>query len=457
MIETRTGLATQTQRDSEFPLLLNSLANGDVPSYIRDLRNMDETSHLWQELLQALTINETYFMREKSHFDLISAHILPQLIEQRRAENNLHLNVWSVGCATGEEPYSVAITLKETLPNFDQWTVRIIGTDINMTAIKAARRGIYRNWSFRHTSEDFQTHYFQPAPDGLLIRPEIRKLVTFRHANLLSPPPLSQVDIILCRNVLLYFSPDSARQAEIRFFDTLSPGGWLVMGQAEGLHDDREKWITHLFPGTPIYQKPAIPPARDRDSLPSITDIFHEHSHFPDAMDTQTLRRVKATYDMALQAIHDEDYPRAEMILIELIEHHPRNAPMVMMLALVYANRQDVKHAQLQLGKALEIDPLLADAHYLRGTLFIEQGEQDEAQKAFHATLYCQRNHPLASFLLGNLYAQQGDIPKATKFWENVLTSVGNLQADSPVSSISDMTAGRLQGLVSEQLNGWRE
>ena len=97
MIETRTGLATQTQRDSEFPLLLNSLANGDVPSYIRDLRNMDETSHLWQELLQALTINETYFMREKSHFDLISAHILPQLIEQRRAENNLHLNVWSVG------------------------------------------------------------------------------------------------------------------------------------------------------------------------------------------------------------------------------------------------------------------------------------------------------------------------------------------------------------------------
>ena len=162
-----------------------------------------------------------------------------------------------------------------------------------------------------------------------------------------------------------------------------------------------------------------------------------------------------ATYDTALQAIHDEDYERAEMLLLELIENSPQNAPSYVMLALVYANRNRFDEAHKQLDKAIQLDPLMADAHYLRGTVFMEEGKTEEAGKELHATLYCQRNHPLASFLLGNLYAQQGDIPKATKYWKNVLATVSNLQEDSPVSSISDMSAGRLHTLVSEQLGGW--
>ena len=454
IIEKRTGLAPTKQPDIDFPALLKSLSNGNIREYINHLRNSNENTHDWQELLQALTINETYFLREKSHFDLISAHMLPKLIEKRRANNDLHLNIWSVGCASGEEPYSLAITLKQTLKDFDKWNIRLFGTDLNTTAVNSAQRGVYRKWAFRHTSVDFQNRYFVPTPDGLLIKPDIRNLVTFRTANLLNGPPLPQMDIILCRNVLLYFTQASARRAEVIFHDTLIPEGWLLLGQSETLGYKRDKWVMHLFPGTPIYQKRG---AVQQSKPISSQEIFLAHDAVPDVIDTKPLQRVVATYDTALQAIHDEDYERAEMLLQELIENSKKNAPTYVMLALVYANRNRFDEAHKQLDNAIELDPLIADAHYLRGTVFMEEGKTEEASKELHATLYCQRNHPLASFLLGNLYAQQGDIPKATKFWKNALTTVTNLQEDSPVSSISDMSAGRLHTLVSEQLAGWED
>ena len=126
IIEKRTGLAPNKQSDMDFPALLQSLSNGNIRTYINRLQNSNENTHDWQELLQALTINETYFLREKSHFDLISAHILPELIEKRRASGDLHLNIWSVGCASGEEPYSLAITLKKTLKRLRQMEYPLI-------------------------------------------------------------------------------------------------------------------------------------------------------------------------------------------------------------------------------------------------------------------------------------------------------------------------------------------
>ena len=155
--------------------------------------------------------------------------------------------------------------------------------------MNAAQRGVYRKWAFRHTSDDFQNRYFVPTPDGLLLKPDIRSLVTFRTANLLNGPPLPQMDIILCRNVLLYFAQASARRAEVIFHDTLIPGGWLLLGQAETLRYERGKWVTHLFPGTPIYQKRGD---SQRDKPISAQEIFLEHETMPDVIDTQTLRRV---------------------------------------------------------------------------------------------------------------------------------------------------------------------
>ena len=449
LIEARTGLATHTQFNTELAMLLGTLAEGNIPAYIERLQNSRETAPIWQELLKGLTIGETYFLREQAHFTLLRKQILPELIAQRRTSGDLHLNIWSVGCASGEEAYSLAITLTEMLPDFDDWALHLVGTDLNEYALKLARRGVYRKWAFRHTDIDFQYRYFDPVADGLQIKSNIRRLVMFRHSNLLSGAPMPQFDVILCRNVLLYFSHKYASRAESIFYDALSLGGWLLLGQAESIRDRRDRWLTHLFPGAPVYQKPA----KELHLKPG-QFAFKQHEKL-DNVRQPSPREIDITQSTALQAIHDEDYPLAESLLHRLIAAQPNRPQLHLLLAVVHANRNELTEAHAQLDTVLSLDPLMADAHYLQAMVFTEEGRSQEAEKSLRATLYCQRNHPLASFMLGNLFAQHGSLIQAQKHWTNAQHAVSALQPDSPITDISDMTAGRLKSLVEEQLNGW--
>ncbi|MEQ8674530.1 MAG: CheR family methyltransferase [Aggregatilineales bacterium] len=449
IIEERIGLAARTQFNADLTTLLREFGERDIHAYLERLRNTRETSEEWQALIRALTIGETYFRREETHFNLLRNHVLPQIIEKRRASGDLHLNIWSVGCASGEEPYSLAITLYETLPDLSDWTIRLIGTDLNESSLKAARHGIYRKWAFRHTDIDFQNLYFDPANDGLQIKPHIREMVTFRASNVLKGAPLPQCDILMCRNVLLYFSHKAAGQAESIFYNALMPGGWLLLGQAEAIRDKRAQWLTHLFPGAPVYQKPS-------EKLKLKPGEFAVKQH--DKLATQPIKKVQlenASLDGAMTAIKEEQYDEAERLLVSLIGAHPANPEFHVMLGYVYANRHEHAEAFAQIDTALSINPLTADAHYLQAMLHMEEGRMDDAEKALKATLYCQRNHPLASFVIGNLYAQSGLFINAQRHWENAKQAVSSLAPDSPISDISDMTAGRLKTLVGEQLAGW--
>lgn len=452
LIEERTGIAVYTQLRGTFAELLVELAEGDIARYLDRLEESAETAPIWQTLINALTIGETYFLRDRSHFHLLRTHIFPEIIRKRRDQGSRHINVWSVGCATGEEPYSLAITLYELLPDIEDWTIRLIGTDLNPHALHIARRGIYRKWAFRHTDLDFQGVYFDPTPRGLQIKSHIRQLVTFRHANLLDGPPLPQLDLILCRNVLLYFSTGRTLQAETMFYNALVPGGWLFLGQAEVLHHQREQWVTHIFPGSPVYQKPNAPL-----DIPPGEFAYKHHTTMTAQIVGPNGKSELATYDDAVLALQEEIYDEAESILSGLLAHHPDHAAAHTLLAYILANRNHLPKAQAEIDAALELDPLLADAHYLQAVLFMEEGRAEKAYKALRAALYCQRNHPLASFMLGNLHAQAGELIKATRFWENTHTAIARLTPDSPISDISQITAGQLELLVKEQLHSWAD
>lgn len=448
LIEQRTGLAVGVQFRTELETILQSQARGDLVGYLETLRASKETAPVWQNLINALTIGETYFMRDQAHFNLLRSPILTELIARRRQENQLHLNVWSAGCASGEEAYSLAITIYETLPDLANWTVRIIGSDLNAHALHIARRAVYRKWAFRHTDIDFQNRYFDPTADGLQIKPAIREMVTFRHANILHGAPLPQIDVIFCRNVMLYFGDAQTRRVENLLFDVLAPGGWLLLGQAETLCHNRERWLTHLFPGAPVYQKSLKSGLIKSGEFP-----YQQYEALPPIQ--STISRLQLTHGDAVQAIQQEEYERAEHLLVDLLHIIPNNAPTHTLLACVFANRNLIQEAHAQLDIALRLDPLLADGHYLRALLYVNEGRPLEAKKSLHATLYCQRSHPLASFVLGNLYAQDGELVKATKHWENSRRAVNNLQSDSPVSNISNTTAGQLRRMVEDQLEGW--
>jgi chemotaxis protein methyltransferase CheR len=213
----------------------------------------------WEIILAQLTIGETYFFRNAPQFDALRQHILPELIERRRAVR--HLRIWSAGCATGEEPYSVAMTLADLLPEGETWQVSILATDINPQFLARARDGLYGSWSFRETPDALRERFFTPEQNRWRLHLRIRQMVTFARLNLAEPcfPAILNgtyaQDLILCRNVTIYFDEDTTHQLIERFHSTLLPGGWLLVGHAEPQASAHQRFELHNFPQTVAYRK----------------------------------------------------------------------------------------------------------------------------------------------------------------------------------------------------------
>lgn len=447
-IEARSGLSAGTLRRAEITQLLNDLSGGDVPRFVERLISRDLSSPEWQAVFRAIAIGETYFMRDGAHFKLLREIILPQITMQRREQRDLFLRVWCAGCSTGEEAYSVAITLFETLPDLARWRIDIIGSDVNLSSLEAARRARYRRWSFRQTPEGFRSRYFREEGDLYRLSDEIRPMVRFEFSNLLEKRNDGAFDLIFCRHVMLYFSEESVNRAEEILYQSLRPGGWLLLGQAEALRFRREQWTLHLFPGSPLYQRPATGKKPHERTV---------HYYTPQSQITY-LRpalepAVEDAYQKAIDAIHEDQAEEAEQHLARVLAYDPQHARAHTMLALLFANRRAIPEARSHLERALRYEPLLADAHYVAALLHSEQANSEAAQGALQSALYCERGHILASFLLGELSASQGDLPRAYRHWQRARSGLSALPGDAFISDLSDLRAGMLDALLRERLD----
>jgi chemotaxis protein methyltransferase CheR len=443
LIEQRTGLAVNDQFRRELEPLLRGIANGGLDGYLRELRESPETSPAWQKLIYTLTIGETYFFRDQSHFRLLREHLLPTFALQRRLTPKPQLSIWSAGCATGEEPYSIAMTLYESFPDWQRWAINLYGTDLNIASLQAAERGIYRKWSFRHTDDTVRARYFAETDLGWQINANIKAMVNFRHANLFAGSPLPQMDVIFCRNVLIYIEDEHIHQLEDMFFNTLAPGGWLLLGQAEAIHFRRERWQTHVFPGTVVYQKPEATP-RFAPQLHTQPDLDITHASKP---------KTIANYRDAVRAFQQDDRAEAERLLAELLSQDPQHIQAHILLASIFASRRAMPEAHAHLDRAIKIDSLNADAHYLRALLLLEENKKGDARKEVEAALYCRPTHPLALLMMGNLHAQAGELKRAHRAWEKARTAASILPPNSPISDLSDLTASGLDALIGHRLH----
>lgn len=213
----------------------------------------------WQELVALLTNIETYFFRDTDQFNLLKYQILPELI-QRKQHSKL-IRVCSAGCSSGEEPYSLAILLKELLPNPDEWNLTILGIDINQEVLQKAQIGVYRPWSFRRVEEKIVQQYFQLVNHQYHINESIKQMVKFQPCNLvqeLFPRPKSELqdlDLILCRNVFIYFQPSAIADVLQKFYKALQPLGYLITGHAELYGQNLSQFQTKVFPESVVYQK----------------------------------------------------------------------------------------------------------------------------------------------------------------------------------------------------------
>jgi chemotaxis protein methyltransferase CheR len=190
------------------------------------------------ELIAILTITETYFYRNLPQLTSFVEEALPSIVAQKRQQNDLTLNIWSAACSSGEEAYTIAILLRETLTDFDRWNIQLLATDINHLMLDRAIAAVYGDRAVKDVSLEIRRKYFLQEDTGYRVLPSLQRDVTFRHLNLMDHSAilcLSSMDFIFCRNVLIYFSEAAVKQVIDTLYEVLRPGGFVFLGHAESV------------------------------------------------------------------------------------------------------------------------------------------------------------------------------------------------------------------------------
>jgi chemotaxis protein methyltransferase CheR len=235
---------------------LAALGLPSFTEYHRYLRYSPGRTAELEQIVERVTTNETYFFREPNSLAALTDHILPDL--HRRRPRGRRLTVWSAGCASGEEAYTVAILIVES-GLFSEWDVRVFGNDISRRVLTVARKAAYGRASFRATDERYLRRYFREVDGKQVVRDEIRALVSFGHINLLDEDMLAivgEVDVILCRNVIMYFDLPARQRVVASFHRKLVKGGYLLLGHSESLLNVSTAFeLVHLQRDM-VYRKP---------------------------------------------------------------------------------------------------------------------------------------------------------------------------------------------------------
>ena len=437
-----------------------------------------------EALAASLTIGETYFFREPQVFGAIENAILPEIVSRRKEEERF-LRIWVAGCSTGEEAYSLAIILSRVIPDIDTWSITLLATDINPLALKKAESGIYGEWSFRSSTPAFRDRYFRKRDDGRYeIRHEIRELVTFSFLNLVEDayPSLltntNAMDIILCRNVLMYFSRDTARATLEKIQHSLVPGGRFIASVTESSLATNPFLVPENCAGITIYRKTdtrqssegaavtGVPgtgsiPAQDFPHLPvrgepgfATTGPAEEAEHpgrspsFPEEPVTAPEYEGKDPYNAARALFESGNYAGAERFLGPHIAQNPDDPRILALMAEVLANRGDLAGAAVWCSRAIERDRLNPLYHHLLATIRQEEGATDVAIGELRRALYADPSCILAYFTLATLKRQQGNLTEAAIYFQNALAYLSKRHPDEIIEGAGGMSAGRLQCII---------
>jgi chemotaxis protein methyltransferase CheR len=218
---------------------METLAVASFADYGFLLRFGDKDGKEMQALANLITTNETYMFREFEQLQAFADHCLPMILKSREAANDRTLRIWSAGCSSGEEPYTLAIILKEVMHDFRSWDIKIKATDIDQVRLEMARRAVYEERSVHEIPPEYFDRHITRLPAGFFaIKPETAKLVELEHLNLndrLAMRNMRQFDFIFCRNVLIYFDDASRKAVVDHFYNALKPGGFIFLGHSESI------------------------------------------------------------------------------------------------------------------------------------------------------------------------------------------------------------------------------
>ncbi|HET89205.1 MAG TPA: tetratricopeptide repeat protein [Chloroflexi bacterium] len=480
----------------------------DMNEYYRLLQDPNSSAVYFERLANALTISETHFFRDSGQIDALYNHVLPQIINRRRSLRTLR--IWSAGCASGEEPYSIAMLLRELLPNVEDWSITILGTDINTEAIDRARQAIYSEWAFREErAKTWRSRYFRRRGNRYELIPEVKRMVTFGQLNLMEDNYPSYesnttlMDLVMCRNVMIYFTETISRSVVDRFYACLTYGGWLVVGHAEHSLSIYRKFQIHNFPNAILYQRTDEPQPQPQEwkwlgepvetSAPALLAPPPQQAAFPVTLEeagadtaapTQAERRAQLldsgtkprpereldhVYIYSLGRLGHVDpmerarellaYGRSEDardLLVQMVRAGAREAPVYALLGQAYANLGKWDDSERWCREAIRLDKLALDAYYILALVLQHQGDLDEAIDVMKKVVYIDRLYVLGHFGLADLYYNSNLLPLALKSLDNARRLLEGVPDNEFIPGSGGITVGSLRGVIIHQQQMWR-
>ncbi|MGF1479710.1 MAG: CheR family methyltransferase [Cyanophyceae cyanobacterium] len=480
LIANHVGLAPKnfdpTALTEKLLIRLQALNLASAEEYYRLLESATLASQReWPRLIPLLTNNETYFFRDREQVKLLRSQILPELIQ--RKHHHRHLRICSAGCSSGEEPYSLAILLQELIPNLNAWQLVILGIDIDEAALQRAKQGIYTAWSFRGVSQAMKQRYFHRVGHQYHLAPETKRMVQFKSVNLVKDPlpqklaKLEDIDLLICRNVFIYF--DSATIAKIleKFYNTLHPQGYFIPGHTELHQQDTSRFHKQVFTELVVYRRQEANSTEAGNTHPRAVqlaekfvwqprkniqkkdlkkaflknDLFKKEqaamTTYPHKNKTQD---AEETIEVVKDLYHQKSYRLAIQHLEEMLIDQPHNLQACRLMARIYANLGRYEAAIHYCYQALEIDAFFVPSYYLLAQIAEEQGNSEEAKRIYKQIIYLEPNSATAYFELSQIYQQAGDRTRTFKMQQTALELLKQLPSDTPMEEKDDLTAAEL-------------
>lgn len=488
----RCGLYFSESRRSELEYRLRmafaASTCADLDEFYRLLQEGPSGSVEMDILVNSVTISETHFFRDTAQFNALYTHVIPRLIERKRSMRTMR--IWSAGCASGEEPYSIAIMLKELIPDIENWSITILGTDINTASLERARTGLYGNWAFREDrANEMRPRYFQQVNNRFELSPEVRRMIQFNRLNLVEPCYPSyetntmSMDLIMCRNVTIYFSEAVTRWVVDRFYDSLVDGGWLVVGHSEPSIDIYRRFRVRNFTDATLYQRmpetsslrwpqtqPFTPPPILIPPLPPVEVLSIN------PMPTPTSRPVPPSDDSILpftppvagqpqvspietarELLEFGRSTDALKLLLKLEKDAPGNGAVLALLGQTYADLGNHADAEKYCRKAMVSNKLCIDAYYTLSLVYQHSAKLSQAIEMMKKVVYIDRGSILGHYGLANLYHDSGLLSQAQKSLDNALRLLSGLSDDGGITGSRGITVGRLREAVIHQQQTWSQ
>ena len=485
LVRERTGLVTGPSRRAAFEQSLQEamLAAGGVMDPVLYLADLVAAPAVMDDLAARCTVGETYFFRDPAQLKVIEERILPSLASE--APEGRPIRIWSAGCATGEEPYTLAI-LASRLGLADR--TQILATDLSRPALGRARQARYGRWSLRAAETDAIAAHFTAATGGWELLPALRSAVDFRYLNLVDgsyPSPASgawEMDLVLCRNVFIYFDQETVAQVAARLLDCVRPGGWLLLGPSDPMIGElapcevvtTEAGLAYRPRGTapapatafrglaPALEPPpprgggarwldaASPPAGrfPGKAVPVGPMAFAEPVATDGAAGPPATEAATAGERYAAR-----DYEVAALLAERAIACDGIDPGLWALLVRAYANSGKLAEAERACAAAVARCPGAGELHTLQALLLNAARQHEAARSAARRALYLDRGLAVAHLAHGAALAGLRDTPAARRAFQAAARLLDALPADAVVPASDGEPAGRLAGLAHVELS----